>query len=75
MIQESGKLKSRMRLRATNRFKFSGHLSKALNIMKSAFSFLKTTYLGVFANQSLTLSQTLLQSSILIGLALGYFHV
>lgn len=75
MIQELTKLKSKMRLRATNRFKFRGHLSKPLNIMKSAFSFLKTKYLGVFVNQSLYLSQTLLQSSILIGLALGSFHV
>ena len=75
MKQELAKPKSKLRLREVNRFKFLGHLSKALNIMKSTFSFLKTKNLGAFNNKALPLSQTSLQSYIINGLALPDFHV
>lgn len=75
MNQEFCKPKTKTQFREANRLKFLGHHSKALNLMKSTFSFLKTEKPSACGNKSLALSQTRLQSSLIISLALRHFHV
>lgn len=75
MKQESAKSKYKPRLREANRLKFFGHLSKILNTMNGKFSFVKSKKSCKFEYTSVTLSQTLLQSFVIIGLEAGHFHV
>lgn len=75
MKQDSAKSKSKPRLREANRFNFSSHRSKTLNITDGEFNFLKLKRSNKFNNNFVSLSQVSLQKLILVGLELRDFHV
>ena len=75
MKLNSVKSKSTPHLREANRFAFPGYCSKALNTIKSAFSIRNSPIVAIDFKDLTILSQTFLQSSIIIDLESGNFHV